>query len=118
MCASSRVPSFVAKGFRCTSYMPRVFVTEHISEVVNGCRNKGERYRSACRVSLRYRELSPVLEIEPVDGLLYWQCVSPVVFRPVRARIAKVKVRVAAACYGVVPYGLVAVDCLLDGFVR
>lgn len=118
MCASSHAPSFVATGFRCMSYVPRVFVTEHFAEVVNGCRDKGERYRSACRVSVSYRQLSPVLEIEPVDGLLYWQGVSPVVFRLVRACVAKVKVRIATTRYGVVPDGLVAVDGLLYGFVR
>lgn len=100
------------------SYVTLVFVTEHISEVVNGRRDEGERYRPACRVSVSYRHLSPVLEIESVDGLLDWQRVSPVVFRPVRARVAKVEVGVAAACNGVVSYGLVAVDGLLYGVVR
>lgn len=118
MCASSHAPSFVATGFRCMSYVPRVLVLEHLAEVVNGCRDEGERYRSACRVSVSYRHLSPVLEIESVDGLLYWQRVCPVVVRPVRARVAKIEVRVAAACNGVVPDGLVAVDGLLYGFVR
>ena len=118
MCASSHAPSFVATGFRCTSYVPRVFVPEHLAEVVNGCRDKCERYRSACRVSVSYRHLSPILEIESVDGLLYWQDVSPVVFRTVRARVAKVEVRVASACYGVVPDRLVAIDGFLYGIVR
>ena len=118
MCASSHAPSFVATGFRCTSYVPRVIVPEHLAEVVNGCRDKGERYRSACRVSVSYRHLSPVLEIEPVDSLIDGQRVCPVVVRPVRARIAKVEVGVAAARNGVVPDGLVAVDGLLYGFVR
>ena len=118
MCASSRAPSFVANGFRCMSYVTRVFVPEHLAEVVNGCRDKCERYRSACRVSVSYRKLSPVLEIEPVDGLLYRQGVSPVVVVTVRVRVAKVEVGVAAACYGVVSDGLVAVDGLLYGIVR
>ena len=118
MCASSHAPTSVANGFRCISYVPRVLVPEHLSEVVNGCRDKCERYRSACRVSVSYRHLSPVLEIEPVDGLLDGQRVSPVVVQPVRVRIAKVEVRVAAACNGVVPDGLVAVDSLLYGVVR
>ena len=118
MCALYRVPSFVATGFRCMSYVPRVFVPEHLAEVVNCCRDKCERYRSACRVSVSYRHLTPVLEIESVDGLLDGQRVCPVIVRPVRSCCAKVEVRVAAACNGVVPDCLVAVDCLLYGVVR
>ena len=118
MCASSHAPSFVATGFRCTSYAPRVLVTEHLAEVVNGCRDEGQAYFAVSRVSVSYRHLSPVLEIEPVDGLLDWQSVCPVVVRPVRARVAKVEVGVSTACNCVVPDGLVAVDGLLYGFVR
>ena len=118
MCASSHALSFVATGFLCMSYVPRVFVLEHLAEVVNGCRDNGKRYRSACRVSVSYRHLSPVFLVQPVDFLLDGQRVCPVVVRPVRARVAKVKVRVAAASNCVVPDGLVAVDCLLYGFVR